>query len=105
MQKTDHRILVFSTLSLFVGLFFFLLSAPLSSQGMFTVTGAAIADFNDNKMGALSFFFILFIIADVLAALGFATYFLKSIHNNHVEFQIRDALQDLVKAVKGWFIK
>lgn len=105
MQENNHRILVFSTLCLFVGLFFFLLSAPLSERGIVSITGAGIADFNAGKMGTLSLFFILFILANVLAVVGFATYFLKSIHNTHVEFQLRDAVHDLFLRIKHWIVR
>ena len=111
-QENNHGLLLASTLLLFVGLF--LLPVFLSgniSQGLTTltgavsVTGAAIADLKAGKMTYLSIGFLVFVLTNTLAVVGFASYFFKSIQNNHVEFQVTSAIKDFFKAIKNFLVK
>ena len=111
-QENNHGLLLASTLLLFAGLFllpvflFGNMSQGLTSlTGAVSVTGAAIADLKAGKMTYLSIGFLVFVLTNTLAVVGFASYFFKSIQNNHVEFQVTSAIKDIFRAIKNYFVK
>ncbi len=106
----NHGLLLASTLLLFLGLFlfpvFFGTSGGLTGlTGAVSITGAAIADLKAGKMTYLSIGFLVFVLTNTLAVVGFTSYFFKSIHNNHVEFQVSAAIRDIFRAIKNYFVK
>ena len=112
VREHNHGLLLTSTFLLFIGLF--LLPVFLSGNasggitgltGAVSLTGAAIADLKAGKMTYLSIGFLVFVLTNTLAVVGFASYFFKSIHNNHVEFQVSAAIKDILKAIKSYFVK
>ncbi len=112
-KEQNHGLLLASTLLLFIGLFLFpvFLSVGTSSPGLtgltgaVSLTGAAIADLKAGKMTYLSIGFLVFVLTNTLAVVGFASYFFKSIENNHVEFQVNAAIKDIFRAIKNFLIK
>lgn len=109
-KEQNHTLLLGSMLLFMVGLFmfpvFFSTNNGLTGlTGAASLTGAAIADLKAGKMTYLSIGFLLFILTNLFAVVGFASYFFKSIQNNHVEFQVKEAIGDIIKAIKGWLIK
>lgn len=109
-KEQNHGLLLASLLLFLIGLFLFPAIFSTSSgltglTGAVSLTGAAIADLKAGKMTYLSIGLLLFVLTNTLAVIGFASYFFKSIHNNHVEFQVREAISDIVRAIKSLFVK
>lgn len=109
-KEQNHGLLLASLLLFLVGLFlfptFFSSNNGLTGlTGAVSLTGAAIADLKAGKMTYLSIGLLLFVLTNTLAVVGFASYFFKSIHNNHVEFQVSAAIKDIFRAIKNLFVK
>ncbi|MBI5073081.1 hypothetical protein HZA99_04645 [Candidatus Woesearchaeota archaeon] len=111
VKENNHNLLLASTLLLFLGLFLLPVFFGTTSGGLtgltgaVSITGAAIADLKAGKMTYLSIGFLVFVLTNTLAVVGFASYFFKSIQNNHVQFQVSAAIKDIFRAIKNFFVK
>ncbi len=112
-KELHHGLLLASVLLLFIGLFLLPGFFPFFEGGSYSfditgavsLTGAAIADIKQGKVTYISLAFLLFILTNTLALLGFASYFFKKIQNNHIEFQTKEALIDVVTKLTSFFVR